>query len=929
MSGFRKHTFRCIILIIFGLNTYSIVVAQETSLSFWNKIVSIEKNEGLSIAEKLFRCEKLKELFLGNRLPEDSVYARLLHRIAALQFQLNNSIATPEIIDSTTKAIQINNSGRKNVSPYFSINSYVNLAMYYETIKFYKKANAYYDSAIINNDSKKLMNPMADLCYVNKVLIGLQLGDYQSCFEDCTKGIFIAAKTGRINMLTTLYNQRAQSHLYFKKIDLAFADVDSAKKYALILNSHYELATEAKIRGLLEAEIQQYDKALLSFSRSLNYRIADGDLIQIADDYTDIGNFYLKRKLYDKAAHSYRKTIYYAQRANDAERQCKGYTNLGEIFFLKGSISNFKESEKFYRKALELYGVHQGTILNNPTLNELSSIGNTDLLLTIIGNKTELLLNFYKANLKKEYLDACINTGLLMDSAITLARYEQTGENSKLYWRNKTRSFFANILEACYWAKDASYAFYFMEKSRAVLLNDKLNETAASVKLPEDENLREQQLKLKLVEAKIGINTIDIHNADYNKYQLKYLQIKDEFERYVKTLEQKYPVYYKYKYDDETPSLTTLQQKLVKDNETFVHYFMEDSVMYILAIDGNSTKMLKSDKNEFRESDLIALLDFCADKQKLNNRYNDFVSLSNKLYNILFLKLNIPPGRVIISQDNILIPFDVLCSDDNGKRFLLYSYTFSYVYSASFLLKQTNNRRARADFIGFAPVLFKPEFKLPDLKNAAIALQKSANHYSNMTLFDNDNATRKSFLSQIADYNVVSVFSHAIADTLNNEPALFMHDSMINLSELQLLNNPATQLVMLSACQTNVGRNETGEGVYSLARGFASAGIPTVAATLWKADENAIYQISDKFNEYIAKGIRKDEALRQAKLSFVGENRSEKLLPYYWANMVLIGKSDPVQLVPLIYFPKGFWILIVALIVAASIFITKYYLTRK
>src|SRR5205809_2653246 len=107
-----------------------------------------------------------------------------------------------------------------------------------------------------------------------------------------------------------------------------------------------------------------------------------------------------------------------------------------------------------------------------------------------------------------------------------------------------------------------------------------------------------------------------------------------------------------------------------------------------------------------------------------------------------------------------------------------------------------------------------------------------------------------------------------------------MQDSVIHLSELQLLKNPATKLVLLSACQTNVGKAATGEGIYSLARGFATAGISSVAATLWKADEQTIYIVSEKFNEYLSKGMSKDEALQKAKLYFTESNaNSEKLLP--------------------------------------------------
>jgi hypothetical protein len=93
-----------------------------------------------------------------------------------------------------------------------------------------------------------------------------------------------------------------------------------------------------------------------------------------------------------------------------------------------------------------------------------------------------------------------------------------------------------------------------------------------------------------------------------------------------------------------------------------------------------------------------------------------------------------------------------------------------------------------------------------------------------------------------------------------------------------------------------VGKAATGEGIYSLARGFAAAGIPSVAATLWKADEQTIYAISKKFNEYLSEGINKDEALQKAKLYFILNNSSEKMLPYYWANMILIGNTDAIGL---------------------------------
>jgi CHAT domain-containing protein len=199
------------------------------------------------------------------------------------------------------------------------------------------------------------------------------------------------------------------------------------------------------------------------------------------------------------------------------------------------------------------------------------------------------------------------------------------------------------------------------------------------------------------------------------------------------------------------------------------------------------------------------------------------------------------------------------------------------------------------DFIGFAPVSFKPYLEVQDLRQSGISLEKAAGFYNSSRIFLRTTATRQKFFQESSRYSIINLFSHAKADTINSEPLLFMYDSVIHMNELQKLGMQATKLAILSACQTNVGRNATGEGIYSLARGFAAAGIPSVAATLWKADEQAMYLISIKFNEYLSRGMRKDEALQKAKLHYMDVG-FEKMLPYFWSNMILIGNAEPIAL---------------------------------
>src|SRR5690606_36341363 len=208
--------------------------------------------------------------------------------------------------------------------------------------------------------------------------------------------------------------------------------------------------------------------------------------------------------------------------------------------------------------------------------------------------------------------------------------------------------------------------------------------------------------------------------------------------------------------------------------------------------------------------------------------------------------------------------------------------------------------------------------------------RKAATGYNDAVLLTNTDASKSNFLKEMAAYTIVNVFSHALADTTSQDPVLYMQDSVISLQELQLINHTSTQFVMLSACQTNVGRNATGEGVYSLARGFASVGIPAVSATLWKADEETIYKIAQMVNTYLAAGMRKDDALQKAKLFLIQEGEKEKQLPYFWANMILLGNGNPVNFTN--KSPENMiwlWIIVTAGILTTGIILLRRYRTKS
>lgn len=93
-------------------------------------------------------------------------------------------------------------------------------------------------------------------------------------------------------------------------------------------------------------------------------------------------------------------------------------------------------------------------------------------------------------------------------------------------------------------------------------------------------------------------------------------------------------------------------------------------------------------------------------------------------------------------------------------------------------------------------------------------------------------------------------------------------------------------LVVLSACQTALGKDVRGEGLIGLTRGFMFAGAPRVMASLWNVEDRATAQLMKKFyDEMLVKGIRPAAALRQAQRTMWREHRP----PYFWAAFTLQG----------------------------------------
>jgi CHAT domain-containing protein/Tfp pilus assembly protein PilF len=113
-------------------------------------------------------------------------------------------------------------------------------------------------------------------------------------------------------------------------------------------------------------------------------------------------------------------------------------------------------------------------------------------------------------------------------------------------------------------------------------------------------------------------------------------------------------------------------------------------------------------------------------------------------------------------------------------------------------------------------------------------------------------------------------------------------DGFLRLHEVYNLQFNA-DLIVLSACETGLGKEIKGEGLIGLTRGFMYAGGPRVVASLWNVDDLATAELMKLFYQRMLKdGIPTGSALRMAQIELSRQKRWAS--PYFWAGFVLHGE---------------------------------------
>jgi CHAT domain-containing protein/tetratricopeptide (TPR) repeat protein len=189
--------------------------------------------------------------------------------------------------------------------------------------------------------------------------------------------------------------------------------------------------------------------------------------------------------------------------------------------------------------------------------------------------------------------------------------------------------------------------------------------------------------------------------------------------------------------------------------------------------------------------------------------------------------------------------------------------------------------------------------RLPFSRREALTVGRLVPRGSARIALDFDARREVALGEEAGDYRIVHFATHAVLNSTVPELSGLVlslvdregrrRDGFLRLHDVYALRLSA-DLVVLSACQTALGKEVRGEGVVGLTRGFMYAGAPRVVASLWRVDDRATSELMKVFYEGMLgpRRLRAAAALRAAQDHL--RTRTRWRAPYFWAGFVLHGE---------------------------------------
>jgi CHAT domain-containing protein/Tfp pilus assembly protein PilF len=434
-------------------------------------------------------------------------------------------------------------------------------------------------------------------------------------------------------------------------------------------------------------------------------------------------------------------------------------------------------------------------------------------------------------------------------------------------------------------------AFFMAERARARAFLDQLGNERPSLQAGSNTKLTEQEITLREEMASLEKHLQEEESAPLSQQNAAHIALlndkikekRSEYEQLLVQLKLDNPEYASLV--TVSPISITETQKLLDENTTLLSYFVAGDTTLAFIVKRDSLEVVELPVSE--QEIIKANSDFRSRKDFEDPAASGLANLYTRLVAPLRSRLTTSLIGIIPHRELNYVPFAALY---DGQHYLSDDYLLFSLPSASVLSYVKG--RAKIETPKLLVLAYARPEGMPFLKKAEEEVQAIAALYGTQPVLGNE-ATEEMIDTRAGGYNLLHMAAHGQLDSAN---PLFSRivlapggkqDGMLRVQEVYGLDLKAMDLVVLSACETQLGALSRGDDLIGLSRAFIYAGTSSVVASLWKVDDQATSVLMTTFYTHLKEGKGKAQALQAAQ----NEVRAQYPKPSHWAAFVLTG--DP------------------------------------
>ncbi|MGF1675272.1 MAG: tetratricopeptide repeat protein [Rivularia sp. (in: cyanobacteria)] len=740
-----------------------------------------------------------------------------------------------------------------------------NIGGIYDALGEKQKALKYYEQVL--SLRRAVGDRSGEVATLNNIgLVYSDLGEKQKALDYYKQALLLgdivgdnSGKAAILNNIGLVYDglgEKQKALKYYEQV------LDLTRLFG---NKFGEATTLNNIGGIYD-DLGEKQKALEYFNQALSMKRSIGDKGGEAGTLTNIGFTYSALGEKQKALDYYNQALPLMRIVGDRRGEAATLNNIGLVYSALGET----------QKALESY---------NPALPLRRAVGDK-------GGEANTLSNIgsvYKDI--KQPIEAIKNYE--QSATITLQLRNNVGkENRKTFLESKQGGFTA-LVDLLIEQNQPERAFEWANLATVTDLADYTRLVNAKVGNPEAQkaidgwnkkNIQLESLRKDLQEKfseelSQRVNQLQEKvNQEAEEIGNRFLEAADLFETKPTDIA---------KLRASIPTDTTVIQPVLLTNTSNVP---DTIALFIFSKDKLTVKKIPINPTKFK--DLLTKTN-----ASLTNRFDDkYLNNLEQLYNLLIrpieteIQATKPKQLSFIASGKLrYIPFEALY-DSKADKYLIEKLPISYltrISPNSLAAKSAKTQSSKRVLAIGNPV---PNGKLA-LRGAETEVKKITEIFPGSEAFINSQATLNTFKTNIPRFSLLLLATHGCFQKGGcpklglEENTLLFADKKFNIRDAALLGLQNTELITLSACQTALQTESNGEEISGLAYLFERAGAKATIASLWSAEDETTQEIMVEFYQNIKKGMSKDEALRQAKLSQIDSH------PFFWSAFVLIGDA--------------------------------------